>query len=181
MYIDINGLPLGKEIPYYHSQIIIHKRSYGVNLVEYMDPETIKRESPWKFWTHTDGGSHSIGKILEEALVGFDKDVEWTKAYWAKRFVEPNMLIINNQMYHDSGYVENGKYLGFGGTEFGVEELASGKQWVINNLWHCGKIPSEFEKADTHKFIPVTVNLVRSSSRASSGPLSSAQQHAAEM
>ncbi len=79
---------------------------------------------------------------------------DFERKFWRDQATRPGGLVIEGKHYRDSGTTDS-PHRGFAGHTFAIRELASGRVWITNNLWHQGTIPEDFKGLfpDTHEFV----------------------------
>jgi len=68
------------------------------------------------------------------------------------------VFIVNGNRYHDGGKVDKKTtrgFLGYGGADWKIKMIKTGRIIETNNLWHQGKIPEHFKNRmpDNAEFI----------------------------
>ncbi len=162
--MDANGTEwletasLNQKLRWCNRDVILHDRGMGTTLVQYLD----EAPTTWGytgFWAQSSGGGQSIrADSIEEARVRFGEICAQRQRFWEERFACPGIMIVNSEAWFDGGHRSGSlsHVLGCGGRLFGLEEIATGRRCKTNNLWGSGKVPSEFMRLDTHRFVKPT-------------------------
>lgn len=144
--------PIGEQVQCKYKDMLciitVMARGYGRTLMSYSIPY-----DGCLFWSWSRTGGSSHGNDMKEALVDFEKELISTKKFWDERVNNPKLVVVKGQAYGIGPKETNRSYCGFGGDKFVMRNLTTGEIGHSCNMWHCGWVPEEYNKADTHEFL----------------------------
>lgn len=137
---------IGTELRCCNSTVAVMDKGYGLVLLKH-DPPMYDCKL-WA-WSYT-GGTSCDDKP-------FSAEIERTKQFWDQRIAmmdsNNKIIVVKGQMYSIGPKETNKSWAGFGGDRFVMRDLKTGAVGFSCNLSHMGKVPEEYNCADTHEFL----------------------------